>query len=189
MLDFLLNKGGAGVSRPRHEIIDRLNPIIEAHVRLNHAYEYAMQRLTDRDTVGQLEAFQKIARADVGKLNETVFSAGGVAYNGTDVEPGSVALDSGEDDEDLLSALQDREQALQDQVAAEFDLKPEHYIRTQAILSVVRANSQARLDYLGGLTKRRRRTSRDERRTSRPEETSELPEIADSEPPKIGSRE
>ena len=188
MLDFILNKGGAGISMPRHETIDRVNPIIEAHVRLNHAYEDAMRRLGNPDVVGQLEAFQKIARADVGKLNETVFSAGGVAYNGTDVEPGSVTLDGGEDDEDLLAALQDREGAFLDRLAEEFDLKPEHHIRTQAILSVVRANSRSRLDYLKGLTKRRRRTRRDERQTSEPEQTSELPELAASEPPKIARR-
>lgn len=184
MLDFFLNKGGAGISMPRERTIERLNPIIEEHVRLNHAHEHVLTRVGDPEVARQLAAFQKIARADVGKLNETVFSAGGVAYNGTDVEPGSVTLD-GNDDEDLLSALFDREQAFQDQIAAELDLKPEHHIRTQAVLSIIRANSQSRLDYLKGLTKRHRRTSRDEPRTSRPEETSEPPELTASEPPKV----
>ena len=202
MLDFILNKGGAGISMTRQETIDRINPIIEAYVRLNHIYEDALGRLANRDAVGQLEAFQKIARADVGKLNETVFSSGGVAYNGTDVEPGSVTLKETENDEDLLSALEDQEAAFQDQIAPEFDLKPAHHIRTQAVLSIIRSNSQSRLDYIRGLTKRRRRTSRIEPesrteprtepqvapRTSQSEDPSALPEIAGTEPPKIGDR-
>ena len=190
MLDFFLNKGGAGITMPRHETIGRVNPLIEAHVRLNHLYEDALRRLANRDVVGQLEAFQKIARADVGKLNETVFSAGGVAYNGTDVEPGSVTLGDGGDDEDLLAALEDREAAFEEQLAGEFDLKPEHHIRTAAVLSVVRANSRSRQDYLKGFTKRRRRTARIETRTpprtSGPGATSEPPELAASEPAKVG---
>ncbi|MGI9173794.1 MAG: hypothetical protein ACR2GR_00550 [Rhodothermales bacterium] len=202
MLNFLLNKGGAGVSMTRQDTIDRINPIIEAYVRLNHAYEDTLRRLPNREMVGQLEAFQKIARVDVGKLNETVFSAGGVAYNGTDVEPGSVTLEETENDEDLLSALEDQEAAFQDQIGPEFDLKPGHHIRTQAVLSIIRSNSQSRLDYIRGLTKRRRRTSRIEPeprttprtepqatpRTSQPEAPSALPEIAGTEPPKIGDR-
>ena len=198
MLDFILNKGGAGISMTREKTIERINPIIKAYVRLNHLYEDAMKRLANRETVGQLEAFQKIARADIGKLNETVFSSGGVAYNGTDVEPGSVTLRETENDEDLFSSLEDEEEAFQDQIGSEFDLKPEHHIRTQAVLSIIRTNSQSRLNYLQSLTKRRRRTSRiepetrtepeAEAQTSQAGEPSALPEMPNADPPKIKHR-
>ncbi|NBB73284.1 MAG: hypothetical protein GVY35_06320, partial [Bacteroidetes bacterium] len=103
-----------------------------------------------------LQTFQKTARPDVGKLAETVLSAGGTAYNG--VELRDVTFDLGEDDTDRLFTLRDREQALHEAVTDE--LKENHQMRTRAILEVVQGNSAERLDYLKGVTKRRtRRTS------------------------------
>lgn len=156
-LDAILNKGGAGRSLSRHESAERLNPVLRRHVELNLAYDDATRRIGSVDVTRQMEHFQKKARADVGKLRETIYSMGNVAYTGTDLEPDDVRL--GEDDDAMLFALLDREQALLDAVEAELNLKRpnRHHIRTMAILNHVLTNSQERLTYLKGVTRDRRR--------------------------------
>lgn len=153
LVKLLFNRGGIGPSMSRAETVERLNPLIEQHMRLNKSYNTAIEGLSDDDIVEQLSAFQKTARADVGKLAETVLSAGGTAYNGVDLR--GVTFDLGGDDTDMLFALRDREQALHDDVTDELDNN--HQMRTRAILEVVQNNSAERLDYLKGQTQRRNR--------------------------------
>jgi hypothetical protein len=153
LVKLLFNRGGIGQSMSRSETVERVNPLIEQHMRLNKGYNTVIEALSDDEIAEQLQAFQKTARADVGKLAETILSAGGTAYNG--VELRDVTFDLGEDDTDRLFALRDREQALHEAVTDE--LKDNHQMRTRAILEVVQANSAERLDYLKGVTKRRNR--------------------------------
>ena len=149
----LLKKGWAGRTLSRQETIERLNPLIEQHMALNHAYNYVIAACTEQDLTTHLAGFQKIARVDVGKLMETVFSCGGVAYNGVEMEPDDFKLDEHQDE--MLFQLRDQEQAFGEALAGEESL--EHQMRTRAILTLLRTNSQERLDYLKVNTKRRRR--------------------------------
>lgn len=150
MANFFLNRGGAGISIRREETVQRLNPLIERLIALNHCHNYIIQHTSDPATAERLEAFQKIARADVGKLAETVLSSGGVPYNGTDMEPSDFNL--GTDEDSMLREMTDRERAFLDAIEDEKDVR--HHIRTQAILEKVRANSKARADFLEDAIKR-----------------------------------
>ncbi len=151
--DLIFQKGGIGVSMSRQETIERLNPLIEQHMALNHGYNFAIAHLSERPIADDLAALQKVARVDVGKLMETVFSCGGVAYNGVDLEPDDFHL--GADDDAILFALLDEEQALLKALIEAMTLP--HQIRTRAILNVVQTNSQQRVNYLKNQTMRRRR--------------------------------
>ncbi|MEX0822443.1 MAG: hypothetical protein WD021_09885 [Rhodothermales bacterium] len=142
--ELFLNKGWAGKTLSRQETVERINPLLRTHYELNRAYEYAIRNLSDAETADRLEVLQKTARGDVGKLSETVLSAGGVAYNGTDLEPGDVDL--GSNDASILGELERLESALA--AALDEELEEEHQIRTRAILGVVRNNSRERLDYV-----------------------------------------
>lgn len=157
MLNFFLNKGGAGVSISRRETVERLNPIIRHHAALNLYYdavaEAAAEAAAEPEVAAQLAPARKTMRTDVGKLAESIYSAGGVAYTGTDLDPAAHRLDG--DDDDRLFRLLELEQDFQQRVAAEFDVN--HQIRTRAILENVRRHSQERLSLLKELTKRRRR--------------------------------
>lgn len=153
LVKLLFNRGGIGPSMSRAETVERLNPLIEQHMRLNRSYDAVIEQLADETLAEKLRAVQKTARADVGKLSETVLSAGGVAYNG--VELRDETFDLGDDETDRLFALRDLEQALHDAVTEELD--ENHQMRTRAILEVVQGNSAERLDYLKGVTQRRHR--------------------------------
>lgn len=141
--ELLLNKGWAGKTIDRPETIDRINPLIQEMTGLIHFYEDAARRLGGgaADTMAE---HLKTMRADIGKLAETVFSSGGVAYNGTDIEPGELKLG-----DHPLEELADRERAFVAAVREEDEV--EHRIRTRAVLSVVGANGEARLKMIRSL--------------------------------------
>ncbi len=153
--DVFLNKGWAGKTMTRQETIERINPLLRRHAELNHAYAYAINHVSEREAAGKLEALQKTARADIGKLSETVLSAGGVSYNGVDLEPADFTL--GEDEGRMIHRLKEQEEQFQQLVSDE--LTENHQIRTRAILAVVQANSLARIELLRGLAKKHRRPS------------------------------
>lgn len=147
--ELLLNKGWAGKTLSRQETVERINPLIRRHHELNRSYDFAIGHLDDRAASEQLNTFQKTARADVGKLSETVLSAGGVSYNGTDLEP--EAFDLGSDDAAILRELARIESEFADMLNDELEL--EHQIRTRAILGAVLLNTRTRLDYVRGLAR------------------------------------
>lgn len=151
----IFNRGGIGKALTREETVDRLNPILEQHTRLNRSYDAVIRDLSDRDVAQTLEQLQKTARTDAGKLSETILSAGGGPYTGTDLEPED--FDLGSDDDEMLFELRDLEQALYDTVTEERDRN--HQMRTDAILQVVQNNSEERLDYLKEHTRHRRRAT------------------------------
>lgn len=151
--DLIFQKGGIGVSMSREETVERLNPLIEQHMKLNHAYNDAIARLSDRTIADELATQQRTARMDVGKLMETVLSAGGLAYSGTDLEPGDVH--TGDGDDEMLFTLRDQEEAFLKMVSDASS--PDHQMRSKAILGVVENNSRQRFSVLKDHTNRRRR--------------------------------
>ncbi len=142
--ELFLQKGWAGKTISRAETIDRLNPIIERFIRLNYTYDAAERDFQETELAAGIKSLQKTARADVGKLAETVFSCGGTAYNGTDLEPRDFS--AGSSDIETVDNLIRLERDFQDLLADEDEI--EHQMRTRAILSVVKANSDRRMDFL-----------------------------------------
>ena len=151
--ELFLNKGWAGRTISREETAERINPIIRKHYELNHSYEHAIRTVQNRDAAETMNTLQKTARADIGKLSETVLSAGYASYNGTDLDPEDFNV--GSDDGAIIDRLTELESEFEDLLSEE--LKLEHQIRTKAILAVVHRNSRARLDFLRGAAKNRRR--------------------------------
>jgi hypothetical protein len=148
--DLLLGKGWAGTTITRSETIERVNPLIRQFMVMNRHYRTAIDGLSNPAVADTLEDLQKTARADVGKLSETVLSCGGAAFNGTELGPEDVDLPDNE--ADRLFRLQDLEEAFQEAVQAELD-DVEHQMRTRAILNVVQTNSEQRLSTLRSLTR------------------------------------
>jgi hypothetical protein len=148
--ELIFNKGGIGKSLSRQETVERINPLIREHIALNHQYNYVIRTIGDPEVAERLEQFQKIARVDVGKLAEVVFSAGGTAYSGVDMEPDDFNL--GNDPAEMIRRLLEAEQRFLQQVADELTLN--HQIRTKATLNLVRQHSQERLHYLEEVTQR-----------------------------------
>jgi len=146
----LLNRGWAGKTLSRSETVEQLNPLIRQHVELNHHYGAAIRHCDDERVVDVLERLQKTARADVGKLSETVLSCGGTPYNGTDLSPEDFTLKGSLSD--LFEELHDLETAFNDALAEEIDL--EHQMRTRGVLEAVKSNSQDRLNALDALQRR-----------------------------------
>ena len=151
ILSTALNKGGAGVSASAAETVAALNPIMDAHVRLLHAYEYVRQQLGPGPIADALAAHLRTARGDAGKLSETILSLGGTPISGTAIEPGSVRTEG--TPAQMLTGLAERESAFRDQVAASLADVP-HQIRTGATLGIVRASSEARLTTLRDAARR-----------------------------------
>lgn len=152
--DLLLKKGGAGVSMSRPETVERLNPLIRRFYELFYSYGNVIRRHPERDVVARLEAFQKVNSVDIGKLSETVLSAGGVPYSGTDLEP--TEFDLGTDAGRMVAQLRELESGLAEALAAEDTLG--HHIRTRAVLALLHKNTKERLAFLeslAGSTKKR----------------------------------
>lgn len=150
--ELLLKKGWAGKTISRAETVTRLNPLVERHIKLNLLYDSATRRVSDPAVREALAASQKIARANVGKLAETIFSSGGSAYSGVDLDPN--AEYPGMEPDSMFNTLTDAETAFRDAVLDE--RKVEHQMRTRAILGVVAASSAERLEMLAGLQRDKR---------------------------------
>lgn len=146
----LLNRGWAGKTLSRSETVEHLNPLIRQHIELNHHYGAAIRYCDDERVVDVLKRLQKTARADVGKLSETVLSCGSTPYNGTDLEPDDFTLTGTL--LDLFQELHELETDFNKTLAEELDL--EHQMRTQGVLEAVKSNSQDRLNALNALHRR-----------------------------------
>ena len=154
----VFQKGGIGRSMSRADTVKRLNPIMRRQLELNHYHDYVIQHLGEPKLAAELARLQKTARADAGKIAETIYSCGGVAYMGVDLEPEQFRLS--DDPDQMLFELMDHEEAFRDRVQEEFDLDPlEHQLRSKAILENLVANSQGRLSVLRDATRKRRRTT------------------------------
>jgi len=143
--ELLLGKGWAGRTITRAETVERLNPIVKQHIELNHNYEAAIRAIDLQPVTDALSAMQRTARMDVGKISETIYSAGGSAYNGTDLEPDD--FDLGDSASDMIASLISLERDFRNTVRTERD-EIEHQIRTRAILELLESNSHDRLKAL-----------------------------------------
>jgi hypothetical protein len=140
----ILNRGGAGYSISRQETIDRLKPHVERGLELSRAYASTLPRLDARDAVARLEALMPYLRTEIGKLYETIFSAGGTAPTGVGLRDELVPADDDTDPLTTLTRLERRfGKALRDEVDS-----VHHQERTRAILRSVAAGSDGRLDVL-----------------------------------------
>lgn len=143
--ELLLGKGWAGRTITRAETVERLNPIVKQHIELNHHYEAAIRAIDLQPVADALSAMQRTARMDVGKISETIYSAGGAAYNGTDLEPDD--FDLGDSAAEIVASLIPLERDFRTTVRTERD-EIEHQIRTRAILELLDSNSHDRLKAL-----------------------------------------
>jgi len=148
--EFLLNRGWAGQTLSRSETVERLRPLVQQHIELNHHYGAAARHCDDARVVDVLERLLKTARTDVGKLSETVLSCGGTPPNGTELEPEDFALRGTL--LDLFETLHALETEFNDALAQELDL--EHQMRTRGVLEAIKSNSQDRLNALKALHRR-----------------------------------
>jgi hypothetical protein len=144
MKDLIFQKGGIGRALNRTDSISRLNPVLRTHHELNYTYDAAIARLDGGEIAGRLSALQRYARADAGKISESVLSLGGVPESGVDMEPNS--FDAGSNHNEIIDRLIDLESRFIDDIDAES--KVDHQMRTRAILSATRKNARERLDYL-----------------------------------------
>ena len=138
----LLRKGWAGKTISRKETAEKLNPLIEAHVKLKLSYANLLPLLASDSERQELEFLLKTLRLDVGKLKELVFSCGETAFNGTSLEPESFKLTG----DDPLSYLRECEHIFREQLDAEHPVQ--HQIRTEAVLARLRKNSDTRLSFI-----------------------------------------
>ena len=149
--ELLLGRGWAGKTISRSETVEHLNPLIRQHIELNHYYRAAVRDHGDPAVVEALQRVQKTARADVGKLTETIHSCGGTPYNGTDLEEDDFELEG--TGTEMLRTLQEKECAFQDTLVHERK-NVEHQMRTRGILEALTSNSKERLTLLEDLIER-----------------------------------
>ena len=149
--EVLLGRGWAGKTVSRAETVERLNPLLLQFLKLNHNYEYVIRTHSDTAATEALKRVQKTARADVGKLNETILSCGGSPENGTNLEPED--FDLGTDELEMLYRLEDLETEFNEALVHERK-EIEHQMRTRGILEALKSNSDERLTLLGDLIDR-----------------------------------
>lgn len=140
----ILNRGGAGYSISRQETVERLRPHVERGLALAKSYEETLPGLDSRSGAARLEALLPYLRTEIGKLYETIFSAGGTAPTGVGMRGERVAAD---DDADPLTMLTRLERGFGKALREEVD-SVHHQERTRAILRAVAAGSDGRLDVL-----------------------------------------
>jgi len=138
----VLKKGWAGKTLSRSDTAHRFNAIIKEHVILKHYYANLPSYVNSKEIQYQLQAILKTLRLDIGKLKEVVFSCGETAFNGTSLHPKSFGfvtttpLMELRDIEEKFRALLDAERPIQ------------HQIRSEAVLTRLRENSEMRLSFL-----------------------------------------
>ena len=147
----LLNKGGAGHYISREETAERLVPLITQHNRLLQAYGYTLPRLRHDHARQRIEALMSDLRLHLAKLDEAVYSAGGKAPLGTDLEPGETGR--GATDAEMLFHVLGLERSYHAALTDEVDAV-HHQERTRAILGHLARGSGERLETLRTLTNR-----------------------------------
>jgi|APHM01.1.fsa_nt_gi hypothetical protein len=147
----ILNRGWAGKTITRAETVERLNPLIRQFLKLNQNYQSVIRSHSDSAVSEALKRVQKTARADVGKLSETVLSCGGTPENGTNLDAEDVTL--ADDEFDMLHQLDDLETAFNETIERQLD-EVEHQMRTRGILEAVKSNSSERLELVSDLIER-----------------------------------
>jgi hypothetical protein len=147
-----LNKGGAGYSISRAETAERLKPHVARGLELLRSYSAALPAMRDREAADRLGALLPYFRTELGKLYESIFSAGGTVPTGTEIDFSRRDVGEGS----ALQMLTEREQRFGSAVKEEVD-SVHHQERTRAILKSVAAGSNGRMDALRELASRRGR--------------------------------
>ncbi|MDA0874152.1 MAG: hypothetical protein O3C45_03730 [Bacteroidetes bacterium] len=142
--ELFLQKGWAGRTIDRAATIDRINPMIRTMNELMQLYIAASETESRASMKQAIEDSLRTLRMDIGKMCEIVFSCGGVAYSGTDLETGQFRLGSGQSE-----AIAAKEAALRSALGAEAGI--EHQMRTRAILQNVDINQKTRMEAVRGL--------------------------------------
>ncbi len=142
--ELFLQKGWAGRTIDRDETVDRFNPIIRVMNELMQFYLAAAEASGDSAKQAAISASLRTLRMDIGKTCETVFSSGGVAYNGIDLNPEDFRLGTALPGK-ILAQEAKLESALDDETNIE------HQMHSRAILGVVIHNQKERLHSLRGL--------------------------------------
>ncbi len=142
----LLKKGWAGQTISRKATIGRVNSLLEQHVALGWLYDRADQLTDDPAALMELEALRRRVRLDLGKLAETVFSCGGVAYAGADRSASAL------EGTNLLAQLTGKERTLHQALLQERVI--EHQMRTEAVLQHCIQSSTERLSFLNKCARR-----------------------------------
>lgn len=145
-----LNKGGAGYSVSRAETAERLKPHVERGLELLRSYSVALPGMQDREAADRIEALLPYFRTELGKLYESIFSAGGTVPTGTEIDFSSRVASDG----NPLPKLTRREREFGRALEEEID-SVHHQERTRAVLKSVAAGSKGRLDALRELAGRR----------------------------------
>lgn len=145
----VLNKGGAGNYISREASVERLVPIIADQLGLLRDYDYATKRMAASGVRQRMEeVVLPNIRTELNKLYETIFSLGGSAPTGAELDWAASGLEG--DDGDLLQALLDRDKAFGDRLRDEMEAV-HHQERTRAILGHNAAKSDDRLNMLRAL--------------------------------------
>ena len=142
--ELILQKGWAGRTIDRAETIDRINPMIQTMTELMHLYLAAKDDSESADLGQHIDASLRTLRMDIGKMCEIIFSCGGVAYSGVDLDTNDFRLGSG-----LSQAIETKERELE--LALEVQSGIEHQMRTRAILLNVETNQKTRMNAVRGI--------------------------------------
>ncbi|MEM1054870.1 MAG: hypothetical protein AAGI52_05045 [Bacteroidota bacterium] len=142
----VLNKGGAGRYISREESVERLRPVIEKHLDLLRAYDHVGKRLSDANADQYFrEVILPRLRTELNKLYETIFSLGGSAPTGAEMDWIASGLHGS--DQEMLKGLIERDRAFSGALATEMD-EVHHQERTRAILGHNAEMAEARLGSL-----------------------------------------
>lgn len=146
VLRTVLNKGGAGRSISRAESVERIVPFVTRQLELLKAYDGATSRLSNGVTRQRMEeVVLPNLRTELNKLYETVFSLGGAAPTGAEMEWTGSALSGGDDD--VLRELIELDQAFSADLREEIDAV-HHQERVRAILGHNAGGSDDRVAFV-----------------------------------------
>lgn len=145
----ILNKGGAGHYISREASVERLLPIVADQLGLLRDYDYVAKRM---EASGARQKMEEVVlpniRTELNKLYETVFSLGGSAPTGAELDWKASGLDGS--DGEMVGELLARDKALGDTLREEMEAV-HHQERTRAIIGHNAAKSADRINMLRGL--------------------------------------
>lgn len=154
-----LGRGGAGRYISRAESAERLLPLIERGNVLIQRYAHLLEALPEGPARERIAAIVPFVRTDVSKLYELVYSLGGTAPTGLEMQTHPLERAA-----DPLAAVREAEQAFHDALRDEIDAV-HHHERTRGVLaslhgqrvrgSANEGGSIARLGILRSLAARR----------------------------------
>ena len=145
----VLNKGGAGNYISREASVERLQPVIADQLDLLRAYDHVAKRISDPGVRQRMEdVVLPNIRTELNKLYETIFSLGGSAPTGSEMDWTAENLDGS--DAHMLKAMLDRDARFGRSLTEEMDAV-HHQERTRAILGHNAAKAEDRSNMLRAL--------------------------------------